>query len=65
MAPKSARWIRHTHLFRGDDYTCSACGASAGRPYSACPRCGASMGGSKYDPSWVDDMETLDAIFDD
>ena len=65
MAPGTARWIRHTHLFRRDDYTCSACGASADGPYSVCPNCGASMSGSKYDPSWVDEMEMFDAIFDD
>ena len=30
-----------------------------------CPQCGLPMKGSKYDPSWVDEMETIDAIFDD
>ena len=62
---KSARWIRHTHLFRRDEYECSACHAYANKPHSVCPRCGTPMNGSKYDPSWVDEMEMFDAIFDD
>lgn len=62
---RAARWIRHTHLFRKDDYECSACGFKADKPYRICPRCGMSMKGSKYDPSWVDEMEMMDAVFDD
>lgn len=65
MKRTSARWIRHTHLFRSDDYECSACRARADKPYGACPKCGAPMNGTRHDPSWVDEMETLDAIFDD
>ena len=62
----SARWIRRTHLFRRDEYVCSACKAIADEPAAACPACGAVMSGKqKYDPSWVDEMETFDAIFDD
>jgi hypothetical protein len=30
-----------------------------------CPNCGSPMGGSKYDPEWVDEIEEIDAIFDD
>ena len=62
---KTARWIRHTHLFARDDYECSACGTRASKPYRVCPRCGAPMKGARYDPSWVDEMEMFDAIFDD
>ena len=28
-------------------------------------KCKASMSGSAYDPQWVDELEMLDAIFDD
>ena len=62
---KSARWIRRTHLFSRDDYECSACHARADKPYSACPNCHTPMSGSRYDSSWVDEIEMMDAIFDD
>ncbi len=59
---KRARWIRRSHLFRKDDYECSACGYRAKRPSAKCPRCGVPMRGEKYDRSWVDEMEEFDAI---
>lgn len=62
---KAAKWIQHTHLFRRDEYECSACGYKADKPYKICPRCQSNMKGSKYDPSWVDEVEMIDAIFDD
>lgn len=58
-------WIRKTHLFRSDEYICSACGAVCPKPYAACPSCGAKMGKTKYDPSWVDEAEMMSAIIDD
>ena len=60
-----ARWIQRTHLFRKDEYDCSVCSFKGDKPYIVCPRCNAAMNGSKYDPSWVDEMEAFDAIFDD
>ena len=65
MRSRSAKWIRHTHLFRRDEYECSACGCRALKPFWVCPGCGLPMKGSKYDPSWVDEMEAIDAMFDD
>ncbi len=62
---KTARWIQHTHLFRKDEYECSACGCCVDKPYRTCPCCGLPMKGSKYGPSWVDEIEAIDAIFDD
>ena len=62
---KSARWIRHSHLFSADDYECSVCHARFKMPHGACPNCHTPMKGAKYDPSWVDEMEMFDAIFDD
>ena len=62
MRKKSAHWIQHTHIFRKDEYECSACGCLADKLYKTCPHCGLPMKGSKYDPSWVDEMETIDAI---
>ena len=62
---KAAHWIRHTHLFRADEYICSACGTSCKKPYTSCPACGTPMKKTKYDPSWVDEAEGLSAILDD
>ena len=60
-----AFWIRRTHLFQKDEILCSACGFSAAKPQKVCPRCGAVMRGTKYDPSWVDEAAVFDAIFED
>ena len=65
MRKKTARWIRRTHLFRKDEYECSACGARTDRPCKTCPHCGIRMKGSEYDPSWVDELVLIDAILDD
>ena len=65
MSRKTAHWIRHTHVFRKDDYECSSCGARTDRPYTTCPSCGNRMKGSKYDPSWVDEVVLMDTILDD
>ncbi len=60
-----AYWTQKTHLFRSDEYICSACRASSNKAYSVCPVCGASMKKTKYDPSWVDEAEELSAMLDD
>ena len=65
MKKKKAHWIRRTHLFRRDEYECSACGLRTDKPYKVCPGCSAPMKGSKYDASWVDEMEAFDAGFED
>lgn len=62
MSKKRATWIRHTHLLKADEYECSACGYRTNKPKSTCPHCGASMGGEKYDPSWVDEAAMMDII---
>ena len=62
---KDAHWIRRTHLFRADEFICSACRASSQRPTASCPACGAPMKKTKYDASWVDEAEGLSAILDD
>ena len=62
MWKHNAQWIRHTHLFSADKYECSACGATVDKPKPTCPKCGASMGGEKVDPSWVDEAAMLDLI---
>lgn len=62
---KTAYWTHRDHLFRKDEYICSSCGYRAARPLGTCPGCGARMKRSKYDPSWVDELEILDAILDD
>ena len=64
MSGQNARWIRHTHLFRRDEYECSYCGYYADRPYAACPHCGRQMKRSRYRADWVDELEGLDAIDD-
>lgn len=65
MKNKTAQWIRRTHIFRRDEYECSACGEIADKPYKICPCCGRHMKGGKYDPSWVDELEIIDSLFDD
>ena len=60
-----SKWIKRTHFFSSDKYECSSCGRQFDRPSAACPGCGAAMRGSQYDPSWGDEVEMLDAIFDD
>ena len=60
-----AQWIHKKRLFRRSVYICSCCGYRSDRPYVECPNCGSPMDGSKYDPEWVDEIEEIDAIFDD
>ena len=62
---KKSNWIRKTHLFRADEYVCAHCGTRAKMPARNCPNCGAAMGRTKYDPSWVDEAEGLSAVMDD
>ena len=62
---KVAHWTQRTHLFRRDEFICSACKSSADKPYKACPTCGAPMKKTKYDSSWVDEAEGLSALLDD
>ncbi len=61
----AAHWIQQTHMFRKDEYECSSCGYLTEKPMPTCPRCGVKMKGSKYNPSWVDEMAEFDAIFED
>lgn len=61
---KTARWTRRTHLFRKDEYICSGCGARFRQAGKTCPRCGAVMKKTKYDPRWVDEIENADALLD-
>ena len=62
---KRVHWIQKTHVFRADEYICSRCGAVCDKPYRECPSCGAVMGKTSYDPSWVDEAEGLSALLDD
>ena len=62
---KTAHWTQRTHLFRADEYICSACRTVCDRPYMICPACGSPMKKTKYDASWVDEAEGLSAILDD
>ena len=62
---KKAYWTKETHLFRADEYVCSACGYRSGRAKSVCPGCGAKMTKEKYSASWVDEAELMSAVLDD
>lgn len=62
---KTANWTQRTHLFRSDEYICSACKASRDKPYKVCPSSSTPMKKAKYEPSWVDDAEGLSALLDD
>lgn len=59
------RWIKKTHLFRPDEYVCTLCGSVSSAPYAVCPDCGALMGRTEYEASWVDEAEGLSALLDD
>lgn len=65
MKQKAAKWIQRTHLFRKDEYECSCCGSRTDKPYIVCPGCGRPIKGSKYNAFWVDEIEAIDAVFDD
>ncbi|MBO6017641.1 MAG: hypothetical protein J6P42_06355 [Oscillospiraceae bacterium] len=58
-------WTRRTHLFRADEYICSACGRVSAKPWKTCPECGSIMKKVKAEASWVDEMEAASAIVDD
>ncbi len=62
---KAACWIQKTHLFRADEYICSAFGAVSGKPYKVCPACGSTMKKAKDEASWVDEAEGLSALLDE
>lgn len=62
---KTGYWTKEAKLFAADEYVCSACGYRGYKMTSSCPKCKARMKGSKYDPKWIDELEILDAIFDD
>lgn len=62
---KAAHWVQKTHLFRADEFICSACGSVSGKPYKVCPTCGSTMKNAKYEASWVDEAEGLSALLDD
>ena len=62
---ETAYWIQKTHLSRADVYECSSCGETYSKPYSYCPNCGLEMTKTEYDPTWVDEIETMDAMFRD
>lgn len=58
-------WIRKTHLFKADEYICSVCGGISGKPFKVCPACDSPMKKTKYEASWVDEIELMSAIIDD
>lgn len=60
-----AYWVQKTHLFKADEYICSRCSGSFEKRYKTCPNCGAIMGKTKYNPTWVDEAEGLSAILDE
>ena len=60
-----AYWTQKTHIGRADEYECSYCGARYLDPWEICPSCEREMTKVKYDPNWVDEIETMDAMFGD
>lgn len=63
---KTNAYITHkTHLFRADEFICSACGHIERKKFRRCPSCGADMSKRKYEPTWVDEAEIMDIISGD
>lgn len=60
-----AHWVRHSYLFKEDEYECSDCRAVFDRAYDVCPSCGEVMGRTKYDPEWMEEMALLDELLGD
>jgi rubrerythrin len=58
-------WIQKTHLLKADEFICSACGYKAKSAKKTCPNCGTVISKVKYDASWAEEAELLDAIWDD
>ncbi len=65
QSKKTAKLIRRTHLFRKDEFECSACGFRADRGFGPCPRCGAVFRGTVSDANWVDEMAEYDFMFEE
>ncbi|MBR3554174.1 MAG: hypothetical protein IKN72_12430 [Clostridia bacterium] len=65
MFGTQAHRIRHTHLFSAATYECSACGQEISKNDARCPRCGSTLQGEDYDPSWVEEAAMLDMILGD
>ena len=64
MGRKDDCWIQYAHLFRRDEYECTACGFFADKPYITCPNCGRTIKGVKYKASWVDEIEGIDVTIE-
>ncbi len=62
---KRGHWTLHTHFLRKDVYECSICHCKSDKAYKKCPSCGAAMGKTVYDPSWVDEAVDMEIINDD
>lgn len=62
---KADLWIQKTHLFRKDEFICSACRAVCDKPYQMCPVCGTEKTRVSYEASWVDEAEEMSIMLDD
>ena len=62
---RKPHWIERERLFNGTEYVCSRCRASFEEPWEECPVCGVKMKKIKYDPVYVDEVETLDILLGD
>ncbi|MBQ0026561.1 MAG: hypothetical protein KBS79_04240 [Lachnospiraceae bacterium] len=60
---RNSYWIQRTHIFRSDEYECASCGCKSSKPFKTCPSCYRSMSGSDYDPTWVDEIDIMDDLF--
>ena len=62
---ETAYWTQKAHISGADEYECSSCGKRFGKAHSRCPNCHLKMTKIEYDPSWVDEIEPMDALFRD
>lgn len=62
---RKPHWIEREHLFDGTGYFRSRCASSFEEPWEECPACREEMKNIKYDPVYVDEVETLDILLGD
>jgi Zn finger protein HypA/HybF involved in hydrogenase expression len=62
---KRGYWKVQEHLSGDATFQCSRCKGVFQNREAFCPKCHSENKKVSYDPVWVDEIEMMDAIFDD